>query len=262
LRLTVIAAALCIATSLTSAQPAEVTDLPAAPGGRVVEVIDGDTVILSNGDEVRMVGIQAPKLPLDRAGFRAWPLADEAKATLEALVRDRSFTQHFGGAHIDRHGRVLAHLVSESGIWLQGEMLRLGMARVYTFPDNIALAQEMLALEDEARRNRFGIWSHPFYAIRSPDDSARDIGTFQIVEGVIREAADVRGDIYLNFGANWRDDFTVAIRRENRNRFGDLSPADRQGAQIRVRGWLKPRNGPMIEATHPEQIELLKGPSR
>jgi micrococcal nuclease len=52
-------------------------ELPAelAPGGggRVVEVIDGDTVVLGDGREVRLVGIQAPKLPLGRAGFPTWP---------------------------------------------------------------------------------------------------------------------------------------------------------------------------------------------
>lgn len=262
MRLTVIAAALCLVSTFAPASVSDVRQLPASPGGTVAAVIDGDTVILSNGDEVRLVGIQAPKLPLGRAGFRAWPLAEEARVTLEALVRNRSFTEHVGGAGMDRHGRVLAHLVSENGVWLQGEMLRLGFARVYTFPDNTALAQVMLALEHEARRNLFGIWSHPFYAIRSPGETERDIGTFQIVEGVIRAAADVRGTIYLNFGEDWRSDFTVAIRRQSRQRFEQLSPASWQGAEIRVRGWLKSRNGPMIEATHPEQIELLKGPSR
>ena len=29
------------------------------------------------------------------------------------------------------------------------------------------------------------------------------------------------------------------------------------GKKIRVRGWLEKRGGPMIEATHPEQLEFL-----
>jgi hypothetical protein len=36
-----------------------------------------------------------------------------------------------------------------------------------------------------------------------------------------------------------------------------VDPAGLDGRRIRVRGWLRSRNGPMIEATHPEQIELL-----
>src|SRR3546814_9669358 len=69
------------------------------------------------------------------------------------------------------------------GVWVQGEMLRRGMARVYTFADNRALVAEMLALEREARAARRGIWGHPFYAVRRHDALDRHIGTFQLVEG-------------------------------------------------------------------------------
>ena len=36
-----------------------------------------------------------------------------------------------------------------------------------------------------------------------------------------------------------------------------LAPDSLKGRRIRVRGWLRSRYGPLIEATHPEQIELL-----
>ena len=65
---------------------------PLVSGGSatVIEVIDGDTVILDGeiegSNEVRLVGIQAPKLPLGRKGFKKWPLADESKKKLEKLT--------------------------------------------------------------------------------------------------------------------------------------------------------------------------------
>ena len=37
-----------------------------------------DTVVLTTGRQVRLVGSQAPKLLLGRVGFTAWPLAEEA----------------------------------------------------------------------------------------------------------------------------------------------------------------------------------------
>lgn len=255
----VIVALLCVVANAGAALSSEAANLPSESGGTVTEVIDGDTVILSSGVEVRMVGIQAPKLPLGRRGFTKWPLADEAKITLESMVRGRQFDLYFGGLRMDRHGRALAHLVDPDGYWLQGEMLRLGLARVYTFPDNIALTDQMLRLERAARNQRFGIWSHPFYAVRTPVDLSGEIGTFQIVEGLVIQAADVRGTVYLNFGEDWRTDFTVSIRRKARKTFGDQNPTDWEGRQIRARGWLKSRNGPMIEVTHAQQIELLEG---
>ncbi|MEC9347948.1 MAG: thermonuclease family protein [Pseudomonadota bacterium] len=253
---------LCLAFALLGAAPALArgpAELPAGESGTVIEVVDGDTVILSTGTEVRMVGIQAPKLPLGRRGFEPWPLSEEARATLQALVRGRTFTVHFGGQRTDRHGRALAHLLAQDGTWLQGEMLRLGMARVYSFDDNRALVAEMLELERSARAGRFGIWSHPFYRILGPDDAGTRIGTFQVVEGTIVDAALLRGTVYLNFGADWRTDFTVSIGRRAMAPFraAGLEPETWNGRQVRVRGWLDQRNGPMIEVTHPEQIELL-----
>ena len=63
---------------------------------------------------------------------------------LEELAQYRRPTFSFGGQHLDQHGRLLAHLHDESGTLIQGEMLRLGLARVYSFPDNRARIPEML----------------------------------------------------------------------------------------------------------------------
>ena len=67
---------------------------------------------------------------------------------------------------MDRHGRLLAHLYTEDGIWIQGALLNQGMARVYSFPDNRALISEMLAQEKIARAAEKGIWQVSFYRIR------------------------------------------------------------------------------------------------
>ncbi len=43
--------------------PAVAAGIERGGAARVVKVIDGDTVLLDSGDEVRLVGIQAPKPP-------------------------------------------------------------------------------------------------------------------------------------------------------------------------------------------------------
>ncbi len=231
------------------------------PGGRarVVGVVDGDTVVLADGRQVRLVGIQAPKLPLGRRNFRKWPLADAARAALEALVLDRAVTLAYGGRRIDRYGRALAHLALDDGRWVQGALLAQGLARVYSFADNRALVADMLAREATARRAGVGIWGNPWYAIRDVAETSRHLGTFQLVEGRVLDAAEVRGTVYLNFGEDWRSDFTVSLRRAAVRLFRETGrdPLALEGRRIRVRGWLDNRNGPMIEATHPEQIEIL-----
>ena len=49
------------------------------PKGIVASVTDGDTVVLDNGLVVRLIGTQAPKLPLGREDFETWPKAEEAR---------------------------------------------------------------------------------------------------------------------------------------------------------------------------------------
>jgi len=79
------------------------------------------------------------------------------------------------------------------------------------------------------------------------------------VEGRVMDVAVVRGRTFLNYGSDWRSDFTVSIAARDWRRFEDsgISADDYLGRRIRVRGWLKSRNGPMIDVTHPEQIEVL-----
>lgn len=235
--------------------------LPDGGSGVVGIVIDGDTLRLKGSDQdVRLVGIQAPKLPLGRKGFKAWPMADEARGALVNLIGNQSVTLRLGESPQDRHGRTLAHVVRKDGVWIQGEMLRLGFARVYTFPDNRKLATEMLALEAEARAANRGIWANEFYSPRDAQDVrlAELAGTYQVVRGDVRTVAAVRDRTYINFGDDFRADFTVSIERTELKRFESLDLKSLVGRTVEVRGWLVRRNGAMIEATHPEQIVIMQ----
>ena len=239
-------------------------DLPAelADGGVAVvrSVIDGDTVQLEDGREVRLVGVQAPKLPLGRKGFEAWPLAGEAKRQLEDLILGRAVRLAYGGLRTDRHRRQLAHLYREDdGLWVQGAILASGMGRTYSFPDNRALVAELLEQERAARADRLGIWDNGFYRILDHRDAAAAVDQFAVVEGRVVEAAVVRGRGFLNFGADFRDDFTVTLAPDTVDLFASegVEVEHFEDRRIRVRGWVQWRNGPSISATHPEQIELL-----
>ena len=241
------------------AAPVVLAALQPAGSAEVADIVDGDTLVLADGRQVRLVGIQAPKAALGRAGFEPWPLADEAGAALAELALGRSVSLGVGGAGTDRHGRVLAQLYRDDGLWLQGELLARGLARVYSFADNRALVAEMLALERHARAAGRGIWADPWYRIRAPDELGGLLDSFQIVEGRVLDVAVVRNRGYLNFGDDWKTDFTVAIDPAALRRFAadEFDIESLAGLRIRVRGWIKSFNGPMIDATHPEQIEVL-----
>lgn len=191
-----------------------------------------------------------PNCHLGEKGFVPGLLAtgpDKHSKTLPSAVT-------YGGREIDRYGRLLAHLHDPSGTWIQGEMLRKGMARVYSFPDNRALVGKMLALENEARLAQRGIWRHRFYHIRTADTVKRHINSFQLIEGRVWKVAVRRKRTYINFEEDWRTDFTISVKRRNARNFktAPYSLPSLVGKRIRIRGWVKNWNGPFIEATHPE----------
>ena len=228
---------------------------------RVVEVVDGSTVLLDDGERVRLAGIEPPKYIAGDAASGLELLAETARQTLARLVQGRRVGLAVGGVPRDRYGRLRAHLVrSDDGTWIQGTLLAAGLARVHSLVDDRAAVAEMLVIEHRARAARLGIWSQARYRVRTADQAAAGLNNFQLVEGRVRAAAVVRGRGYLNFGDDWREDFTVSIGPRDRRRFESegIAIEDYEGRLVRVRGWVDSFNGPMIEATHPEQIEVLE----
>ncbi|MBC6403622.1 MAG: thermonuclease family protein [Hyphomonadaceae bacterium] len=259
---------LVAATLLMAATGAGANTKTLVPGetGRVTGIVAGDTLFLDSGLKVRLSAIQAPGLSLGHARVKKQPLADKSQTALEKLALNRTVRLYYGGLRRDRYNRALAqvYLLDAKGhrnIWLQEEIVRQGWAQVHTWPDTWQDTDQLYKAEQKARTAKRGIWSHDLYAVRSPDPNmlAQDMDSFQIVEGVVVSTADVRGRLYLNFGSDYRTDFTVVIDKRDRNRFeknGD-SLLSLEGASVRVRGWIEMNNGPAIWLDHPERLEIL-----
>ena len=239
------AAAIMIAAAMTSAAAEEP---PAAAFVR--QVIDGE-VLATDAGEVRLAGIMTPTQPP--------ALANQVLAALRNLSIGRTVTLAYEAAAQDRHGRYLAQVETRAGVWLQGALIDRGLARVATTPDRRARAAEMLARERAAREAGRGLWAYSSYRILSDADAASHIGAFQLVEGRVLAVQRVKGVTYLNFGPDYRTDFTVQVARESLPQFraADMLLPDLKDRRVRVRGWLRQFNGPLIDATHPEQIEVL-----
>ena len=201
-----------VLTLLATVVPLTAKEIKLVKGGtaEITRVVDGDTVELKRAigkgnlvsNRIRLVGIQAPKLPLGRKNFKTWPLADKSKTALEKLALGKKVRLSYGGRRMDRHGRLLAHLHLIDGTWIQGVLLADGMARVYSFPDNRAVVHEMLALQKIARQNKKGIWRHSFYQIRQLGNLEHRNNSFQLVDGVVQDIAKLRKKTYINFGEN------------------------------------------------------------
>ncbi len=230
-------------------------DLVRSESGVVSEVIDGETLRLSDGVEVRLVGALGVG--------DGTPESEAARAWLETEVAGRAVVMGYGGRREDRRGRRLAQVFAgEGGLWVQGALVDMGLARAYSFADNRACARDLLAREAAARGARLGLWRDGGSRIHRADRPAEILpsaGTYAIVQGTVLSVGERRARTYLNFGTYWNEDFTVVVSGRDRDRFADtgLDLSGLSGSVVRVRGWILDERGPAIEATHPEQIELV-----
>jgi len=225
-------------------------------GARLLRLDKNGALVLSDSRVVHLEGIRLPAGTLDRA---PQSFVDESRAAVAALVKGSPLTLRSLPPKIDRHGRLRAQaFVGE--VWIQEFLLNRGLARVSIAPDRTDCASELFAAEAQARIARRGLWAAPAYAVRDPSNVQRDIGTFQIVEGKVLNTSVKNGRAYLNFGANWRRDFTLTVDPDDMPNFRavGVDPKSYAGQTIRVRGWVQWHNGPEIEAANPQGIEVIQ----
>ena len=125
--LTVAALIVSMAGGLPSAAAEEPTHPCLSFGARhtVTRIIDGETVALDDGRELRLIGALAPRAIDVGAEAGRWPLEIAAAAELEAFVLGKTVELAFASERVDRYGRLQAHaFLHESGArgWVQGQM--------------------------------------------------------------------------------------------------------------------------------------------
>jgi endonuclease YncB( thermonuclease family) len=233
--------------------------------GRVDRVIDGRSFVLDDGREIRLAALEVP----DAAGTS--PAGQASRAALAAMVAGETVTLRSGAAAPDRYGRTLAHAFTtgEAGPRAVAQpravahaLLAAGHARVGTEIGDPACAAELYSHERVARIAKMGLWGDPQYAIMDGGNLTGLVagrGRFTVVEGKVLSVRESGSTIYVNFGRRWSEALTVTISKRQERIFtgAGLTPKALENRRLRVRGWIEVRNGPRIEASRPEQIELV-----
>ena len=228
-------------------------------GVRVVgfaRALDGGTFATTDGEEVRLSGV----LPWGAGGeMVSEPAAAAARDALSKILRDRTVTiAPAEEAARDRYGRTVAQVFAD-GTWVQTALLSAGEARAAPDRASAPCARSLLAAEAEGRERRLGHWRGGF-RVQHPDGIRNRVGSYQVVEGDVVTASVTRGRAFINFGADYRTDFTVTIEPEEMRTFRQAKfdvPA-LAGKRVRVRGWVEFYNGPEITITTPAAIEVLE----
>ena len=235
-------------------------DLKEVDTSEVLEVISPVTMKLANGDIIRLSGIHLTDYTTEHAGPFALTALKILKDMLEGQKVTIYQTKKKDWGRTNRMGHTLAHIERQSdGSWVQGTLVRLGLALVKTSQRTPEMAEPLYALEALAREEKLGIWAENSL-ILSANEAEQHLNNFHIVEGKILSAALKKNRVYLNFGSNWRDDFTVSIAPEDKRVFSkaQINPLEWNGKTVRVRGWVEDYNGAYIEIDHPEAVEIIE----
>ncbi|MBU3911218.1 MAG: thermonuclease family protein [Candidatus Omnitrophica bacterium] len=239
----------------------------------VSRVIDGDTIELSDGRTVRYIGIDTPEVREKKDNdwiYKPMPYAEEALAFNRKLVEGKVVNLEFDVQKKDIYHRVLAYVYPvrkgnfSNGVNIEDrminlEMVRQGYAMIYTYPPNVKYAEQFLKAQEEARKDKKGLWAELEDGVIASSEAEKHIGLIKIVKTEVM-------DTYLSdkvLVLNCRDNFKVAIFRNNFSLFpieAARSPDSYfRNRTIQVYGVLKEYKGSNeIIVNHPSQLEILR----
>lgn len=218
---------------------------------KVAKVIDGDTLRLTDGHSVRLIGLNAPEV--ERKGRRAEPFADAARLKLKALVRASNWQVGLrpGPQAKDHYGRLLAHAYDEGDRNLEALLLAEGLGFFVAIAPNTELADCHRSVEHMARAAGRGVWR------QSPVISAHKLssGGFAVINGRVERVESNRGGIWLELGST-----VLQVPHDVASGFGK-SLDNLAGKQLEARGWVIDRKGRADLPRHARWLLKVSHPS-
>jgi len=124
----------------------------------VARVIDGDTLDLTDGRRIRLLGIDAPERGYD--GAASEPLAEESTDWLTRRLDGHTVRLQIGTTPTDRYGRTLAWIFDSNGSLVNRDSLEAGMSRLLdSFGLPADLEPQLRQAAATARIQKAGIWN-------------------------------------------------------------------------------------------------------
>ncbi|WP_454562377.1 thermonuclease family protein [Pseudomonas sp. AIG] len=200
----------------------------------VQRVVDGDTLRLSDGRSVRMIGLNTPEL--GKHGRSDEPFAVAARQRLQSLV-DASGGRvglRPGKQAKDHYGRTLAHIYSVSGANLEAQMLADGLGFQVAVAPNVDLVACQQDAERRARKAGLGLWR------QSPVLKAEQIqrSGFAVISGRVSKVQRNRGGIWIEL----QDALVLRVAPNLVGQFDNTRLQALKGKQIEARGWIVDRS--------------------
>jgi len=179
----------------------------------VSRVTDGDTIELSNGEIVRYIGIDTPEVrEKDGSGwiYKPMPFAEKAKDLNRKLVEGKSVKLEFDVQKHDKYKRLLAYVYAEDKM-VNIDLVKEGLAMIYTYPPNVKYSQMFLDAQREARDNKRGLWIDLEENKISTSEAKDNIGRIRMIEARVTDTSLTEKLLILKF----KDNFKVVIYKSN-----------------------------------------------
>ena len=127
--------------------------IPPPATATVIQVTDGDTIVVEGNYRVRYIGIDTPEIrpTLEAYGLEAWQVNRE-------LVEGKEIRLECDVSETDRYGRLLRYVYVDD-IFVNAELVRLGLAEAKSYPPDTKYQGYFEELEATARKAGLGIWA-------------------------------------------------------------------------------------------------------
>ena len=225
-RLACIGLVLCCSAFCANAAPPS----PAVTA-RVIAIKPDQSLVLETVGPVAFGNLIYP----DAALAQAWLAETLLQQNITLTLRDE-----------DRYGRRM--IESDRAV----AMLRDGAAMGYAAS---RMPPEWKAAEAAARAARRGIWADKDRVI-TPENAAQHIGQFRLVEGTITRIYEAKNATYINFGADWKSDFSITIPAKMLRSMKATLATLTAGKRVAVRGMIIEENGPMVVLGHADNLSF------
>ena len=100
---------------------------------KCTRVVDGDTIILGNGERVRLIGVDTPETKHTNKPGEYF--VKEASAFTRSKVEGKDVRLEYDQQQRDKYGRLLAYVYLMDGTFLNAEIIKQGYGNAFTkFP--------------------------------------------------------------------------------------------------------------------------------
>lgn len=212
--------------------------------GKLKSVTSANTVQMDDGNEYIITYIYVPE-----------NTSKKVTSQVKKLLFGKILTLHkYIDAKKDRYGRlpiVITYAAKGGDIAsIQEDLISMKLVKLYIEDEGLDFIKYLKKIDNSTNQPPV-----------STNDAHKYIGDYAVFEGEITAFKETKKSVYLNFGKDWKTDFTLRFDKKYWQMVKDRYYVEKideiVGLTIRSRGFVENYYGPMINIDHAEQMDII-----